>query len=99
MGDSNNKEKNEEIDFESELSTLVKKNVLNPQIAEKLKTKLKNKNVNLTKNQLHLLVNKINEIMRKYEKPDKIKDKPLKTEEKPSKNDGNMQKLIKSWQV
>lgn len=96
MGDSNNKEKKEGFDFETELSTLVKNNFLNPKIAEKLKTKLKQKNVNLTKNQFHMLVNKINEIMKNYKGIDKTKNKPVKTTEKSIPKDDHMQKLVES---
>ncbi len=96
MGDSGKIKRNEAYDLDSELSTLVNNNMLNPRIAEKLNTKLKQKNVNLTKNQLHMLVNKINEIMGNQRKQ-------IKTDIGRSKNKGyqikeneNMQRLVES---
>ena len=92
MGDREKEKKDEEYDIDSELSTLVKKNKLNSRISEKLKTKLKEKNIKLTKDQLHKLVNKINEIMNKQKDSVESQDKSIKP---PQKNE-NMQKLVES---
>ena len=56
--DSKNKG-SEKIDLETELSALVSKKVIPSKLAEKLEKKLKEKNVELTKEQLYTLVNKI----------------------------------------
>ena len=61
-GDSKNKA-SEECDLEKELSTLVYKKVIPSKIAEKLEKKLKEKNVKLSKEQLHALVYKIREVI------------------------------------
>ncbi len=61
-GDSKNKA-SEGCDLEKELSTLVYKKVIPSKIAEKLEKKLKEKNVKLSKEQLHALVYKIREVI------------------------------------
>lgn len=49
----------EEFDLDVELSTIVEKNMLPPRIAEKIGEKLKDKNINITKEQLYKLVERI----------------------------------------
>ncbi len=96
MGDSENNKKKGDFDLESELSTLVKKNVLNQKIADKLKTKLSQKNVNLTKDQLHRLANKINEILSKQKQFNTPKSRQMPQKNNLPKENENMQKLVDS---
>lgn len=96
MGDSGNIKKNAAYDFESELSTLVKNNMLNPKIADKLKTKLKQKNVELTKNQLYMLVNKINELIGNQKTNIKTESAGIDKNEHPISKNQNMQRLIET---
>ena len=49
----------EEFDLDVELSTIVKKSMLPSRVAEKIGEKLKDKNINITKEQLYKLVEKI----------------------------------------
>ena len=51
------------INLEKELSALISKKVIPKKIAVKLEQKLKEKNVNLTKEQLHALVYKIRDVI------------------------------------
>jgi len=60
--DSENKA-SEEFDLNKELSTLVSQKVITQKIAVKLEQKLREKNVRLTKQQLHILVYKIREVI------------------------------------
>ncbi len=100
MGDSENKKTAEDFDFESELSALVQKNAIPSRIAERISEKLKEKNVQLTRKQLYLLVDKINEIMSNYKKFDNKDRKELKQPNKvdlsTQKPSANMQKLVES---
>jgi archaellum component FlaD/FlaE len=57
------KKVSEGCDLEKELSALVSKKVIPKKIAEKLGQKLKDKNVKLSKEQLHTLVYKIREVI------------------------------------
>ena len=85
-GDSNNKI-TEKIDLEKELSSLVSKKVIPSKIAQKLEKKLKERNVELTREQLYTLVNKIREV---------IID--IKSGKKPmtGRTNSNMQKLVET---
>jgi len=97
--DSKNKI-SDRFDLESELSSLVEKNIISRRIADRLEKKLIEKKVNINKEQLLLLVNKIKEIIRTYNKSEQsIKDedtaiKDLKTVEKKSNED--MKKLFET---
>lgn len=101
MGDSeeNKNESNEKFDLDSELSALVENNVIPSKIAEKLGKKLKEQNVNISKDQLRNLINKINTIMKTHQKVDS-KEKTSATKATPQttpiKDDQNMQKLIET---
>jgi len=85
-GDSKNKS-SEFFNLDNELSALVKKGIIPQIVADKLKIKLREKNVNLTREQLYTLVDKINEIAKNYKKTGQIPTKP---------NDTNMQKLVET---
>lgn len=79
--------------LENELSALVEKNVITKRIADRLEKKLLEKNLNINKEQLHILVKKIVEKIRTYNKDEKqIKEedaviKAVKTIEKKSNED------------
>ncbi len=93
MGDSTNKVSND-YDIGNELSNLVNQKVIPQRIAEKLERKLKEKNLKITKQQLHTLVYKLRDIINDYKKSDSIKKK----EETPAweKQDTDMQNLIQT---
>lgn len=97
MGDSeeNNNENNiEEIEIGNELSTLITENGLPKEIADKIETKIKGKNLKITKGQLKILVDRIKNLMSNYTK---IEQPPNKTSpQMPIKPDGNMQKLVET---
>lgn len=91
------KNKTEEFDLSTELSTLVSKNIIPSKLAEKLENKLKDKNVKITKKQFKSLIEKIQDIIRTYAKT----GKPIEKEEftkkvQPSvvKKDEDMQKIM-----
>jgi archaellum component FlaD/FlaE len=68
MGDSKTEKGNySNFDIGSELSTLVAKNILPKRIADKLEWKLKEKNINLTKEQFYTLVEKIASFLKDYD--------------------------------
>ena len=99
MGDSNIQNKNNSnFDISRELSTLVSKNVLPKKIAVKLDSKLKEKNIKLTKEQFYILIDKITGFLKDYtsaEKPgyasyDNISDK------KQEYDNSNMQTLLET---
>lgn len=54
------------FDYKKELSSLVEKKVIPSRVADKLNQKIKEKNVDLTKKQLHMIVNKIRNILDDY---------------------------------
>ena len=59
-GDQNQGEKPlEEFEINTELTTLVERNVLPQKIAQRIEEKIKEKNIRITKNQLYRLVDKI----------------------------------------
>lgn len=97
-GDSNNKIAID-FDFSAELSALVEKKVIPKRIAERLETKLKEKNVKINKDQLQMLVEKIRDIMSKYSKtkrlPERIDTKKTTKPQEESK-DENMQNLVET---
>ncbi|MHA1221340.1 MAG: FlaD/FlaE family flagellar protein [Candidatus Heimdallarchaeota archaeon] len=89
----------EDFELGNELSTLVAKNEIPSKIADKLEQKLKEKEVKITKEQLHMLVGKIKDIMRTYAKFDRVgkKDQPAKTEQTlKATSDMDMQKLVET---
>jgi len=101
MGDSediNNEKTATNFDIDSELSTMVEKNIIPSRIADKLGQKLKEKNVNITKKQLNDLVEKIKKIMRNYSESEQKDKTPKETPKKPigAKSDENMQKLVET---
>jgi len=81
------------FDLESELSFLVEKNIISRRIADRLQKKLIEKNVNISKEQLHILVNKIGETIKTYNRSEQpIKDEDavintIRTIEKKSETD------------
>jgi len=60
------KNNSNDFDYKKELETLIQKKVLPSKIANKLKEKIENKNIQPTKNQLNSLVNKIKNILENY---------------------------------
>ena len=102
MVDSRDKKNEAEYDMDRELSTLVEKKIIPSKLAEKLSTKLKQKNIKLTKSQLYLLVNKINEVMQNLKNFNKTKtdfEKPYLQDNKPIttfNEDQDMQRLVES---
>ena len=67
MGDSKTGKGNySNFDIGKELSTLVAKNVLPKKIADKLEWKLKEKNVNLTREQFYVLIDRISSFLKDY---------------------------------
>lgn len=90
MGDSN-KKSSSDFDRKKELSALVSQKVIPLKVAEKIDEKLKEKNVEITKEQLHNLVYKIRDVFENYAKTGKTIKQPkweLPTE--------NMQKLVET---
>jgi flagellar protein FlaD len=69
-------EETSEFDIGSELSAMVEEKKIPKRIATKLEQKLKEKNIQITKEQLQTLVEKINAIMKNYSKL----DQPIKKE-------------------
>lgn len=97
-GNSKNKV-SEDFDLEKELSALVAKDVIPSRIAERLKKKLKDKNVKINKEQLHTLAYKIRDVMNDYMKSSKMKEREemAKAGQPTWKgSDANMQKLVES---
>ncbi|KYK22579.1 hypothetical protein AYK24_01950 [Thermoplasmatales archaeon SG8-52-4] len=90
VGDSN-KKSSSDFDRKKELSTLVNQKVIPLKVAEKIDEKLKEKNVKVTKEQLHSLVYKIRDVFENYVK----NGKPIKQQkwEQPTEN---MQKLVET---
>ena len=93
MGDSNNKVTGD-FDIKNELSTLVAKNLIPSRIAEKLEKKLKEKNVKITKEQLHSITYKIRDIINDYAKSDRITGQV--GQPKWEGSDADMQKLVET---
>ena len=90
MGDSN-KKFSSDFDRKKELSALVSQKVIPLKIAEKIDEKLREKNIKITKEQLHTLVYKIRDIFENYAKTGKTIKQP--NWELPSEN---MQKLVET---
>ena len=91
-GDSKNKI-SEDFDLGNELSTLVAKNVIPSRITEKLEKKLKEKNVEITREQLHTLAYKIRDVINDYAKSGQID----KQAGQPTwGSDADMQKLVET---
>lgn len=92
MGDGN-KKSSSDFDRKKELSTLVAQKVIPLKVAEKIEEKLKEKNVKITKEQLHTLVHKIRGVFENYTKTGKtIKESKW---ELPAQN---MQKLVETME-
>jgi len=71
------------FDLENELSALVEKNVISKRLADRLQRKIIEKKVNITKEQLQMLVKKIEETLRIYNRnaqTTKDEDSTTKTE-------------------
>jgi flagellar protein FlaD len=88
----------EEFDFSTELSTLVSKNVIPQKLADKLETKLNEKNIKITEQQFQSLIEKIQEILRTYAKTGKmVGEKEAPNIEKPSvKKDEDMKRIVET---
>lgn len=91
----------EEFEIDSELSTIVEKNLLLPGIAKKIGEKLKENDIKITKEQLYELVEKIQAVMQTYTKSSQteIKKEDDSWEENgniESVSNENMQKLVES---
>ena len=102
MGDSekeNEKKRSHDFDIDNELSALVANNVISSRIAERLGQKIKEKNININKEQLNMLVEKIRAVMRTYGAQDQLPKAPTPEGAKPALNvkpDENMQKLVET---
>ena len=70
VGEEEKEENTHTSDFnmKSELQSLVKSKMIPQQIADKLLTKLQEKNITLTKDQLYILINKINQVILSFKK-------------------------------
>jgi len=90
MGDSKIYTNAGNFDIQKELSTLVAKNIIPKKLADKLGQKLRERNIKLNKQQLHLLVTKINNVLKEYNNFNS------KTTSSPSINDENMQNLVET---
>jgi flagellar protein FlaE len=78
----------DKFDLENELSSLVEKKVISRRIADRLEKKLNEKKVNISKEQLQILVKKIGEIVRTYSRS----EKPLNNENEILKVEKNQEK-------
>ena len=92
MGDSKEKV-TEKFDLENELSALVAQKVIPSRIAEKLQKKLKERNLEITKEQLHTLVYKIRDAINDYAKSSQIVED---NEKSTIETDLDMQKLVQT---
>jgi archaeal flagellar protein FlaD len=93
MGDSAIQNKNNSIfDVSKELSTLVSKNILPRKIALKLDSKLKEKNIKLSKEQFYLLIDKITGFLNGYNNI----EKPNYSASKNIADNSNMQTLLET---
>jgi len=90
MGDSEINTNAESFDIQKELYTLAAKNIIPKKLADRLGQKLMEKNIKLTKPQLHLLVTKINNILKNSNNLGSISPSI------PSSDNENMQKLIET---
>ena len=91
-GDSKN-EASEEFDLEEELSALVTENIIPSRVADKIGKKLKEKKIEITKEQLYMLANKIGELINDYYRSD---DNVNVIKNKEMIEDADMQKLIET---
>lgn len=78
----------DKFDLGNELSSLVEKKVISRRIADRLEKKLNEKKVNISKEQLQILVKKIAEIIRTYNRS----EKPLNNENELLKVEKNLEK-------
>ena len=92
MVDSNNKVRGE-FNLKDELSALVAQKVIPLRVADRLETKLKEKNVELTKDQLRTLAYKIRDVLKEYIESGKINGKDGFAG---GEFDQNMQKLVEA---
>ena len=92
-GDSKDKV-SEEFDLRNELSALVAQNVIPSRIADRLETKLREKNVKISKEQLHSLAYKIRDIINNY--ASKGKETTKEGQSSWVSPDTDMQKLIET---
>lgn len=93
-GDSKDKV-SDEFDLGNELSALVAKNIIPSRIAERLEKKLKEKNVEINKEQLHTLAYKLRDIINEY--ASKGKEELAKVGQPTWERSGtDMQKLLKT---
>jgi len=80
-GNINDNELMKDFELKNEISTIVAKNMIPQRIAEKLEKKLIEKQVQINRKQLYMLVDKIRNIMRTYSKFEEghKKEEPLST--------------------
>ena len=90
MGDSQINTNAGNFDIQKELSTLVAKNIIPKKLADRLGQKLRERNIKLNKQQLHMLVTKINNVLKEYNNYD------TKTTPSPTMNNDNMQNLVET---
>jgi flagellar protein FlaD len=74
----------EEFDLGTELSALVADKIIPPKIAEKLEQKLREKQVNITKEQLHALAMKIKELISAYQASGKLPETKQESSKQPT---------------
>jgi flagellar protein FlaD len=89
----------EEFDISTELSTLVSNNVIPSRLAERLENKLKEKKIQITREQFLLLIDKIKDIMSSYEKNSKTPEKEETTKKELTtsiKKDEDIQKIFET---
>ena len=91
MGDSEINMNNADFDIQTELSSLVAKKAIPKKIADRLGQRLIQKNIKITKEQLHLLVNKINSLINNYPQFNQDESKNTTTFD-----ENNMQKLVET---
>lgn len=102
MGDEKRDSKediSEEFDLKKELSALIVEDVIPLRIADKLEEKLKEKQIEITKEQLYALAYKIKDIISNYIKSEQVSwhDSTTKVEQPiDKKSDANMQKLVET---
>ena len=82
----------EEFDMGAELSALVEDKVIPPKIAEKLEKRLREKQVNITKEQLHALAMKIKELIASYQASGKLPESKQESVKQPATVQQNMDK-------
>ncbi|MEF8879910.1 MAG: FlaD/FlaE family flagellar protein [Candidatus Thermoplasmatota archaeon] len=98
MGGKKEEKKNRtaaNFDLKKELTSFVEKDVIPPKVAAKLEEKLKEKNVEINKDQLHKLVYKIRDTLQGYME-EKRKQTPVSESRKRTDEDIDMSNLMET---